>query len=290
VSFAEVVGQDRAVAALERMLARTGGAGATLILGPDGVGRFLLALCAARAILGTDEAAAARVTSLQHADLHVLDPTEGIDGVRNAREVIARRPSEGPRPVLIVRDADRLSNEALNALLKTLEEPPAGAAVFLVAESLEALPETVVSRCRIVRARRLDPDATTAVLARHGQPPDAATCAEGSPGRALYLASHGLAAASERLAALLRAPGGDPLGEVERLIRKKPKEETKDHRQRLAELLRATAARVRRTLPGGEDALRSVIEALGSLAGNANPGIVFTHLALHAWKNPPRPS
>ncbi|MEM8884079.1 MAG: hypothetical protein AAGD14_08430 [Planctomycetota bacterium] len=116
----ELIGQERAQAALRRA-----GAGSVLIVGPDGVGRFGLAVEAARAVLGTDAAAAARVDSLQHVDLGVLDPTEGIEGVRRATERLSRLPVEGPRQVLILRDLDRMSHEAHNALLKTLEEPPA---------------------------------------------------------------------------------------------------------------------------------------------------------------------
>ena len=65
-------------------------------------------------------------------------------------------------------------------------------------------------------------------------------------------------------------------------MRKRPGEENDAHRRRLVELLQAAAARLRRRLPEEEGALRSVLEALGSLEANANTGIVFSDLVLRA--------
>ena len=75
-----LLGQETALAALDAHLRQSEGAGSVLILGPDGVGRFGLALRAARAILGTTPDAAARVETLQHVDLGVLDPHHEVAG------------------------------------------------------------------------------------------------------------------------------------------------------------------------------------------------------------------
>ncbi len=267
-AFEEVIGQEPAVAALESQLARTGGAGSTLIVGPEGVGRFLLAHCTARAILGP----------ALRSDLTVLDCTAGIDGVRDARAVLQRKPLEGPRQVLILRDADRLSYEALNALLKTLEEPPADAAIILVSEGIGFLPETVVSRCRIVRARPLNDEQCVAVAGHE------AADAEGSPGRARFQAETGAGEAATALLRMMERAAGDPLAEIEKLARKKPGEESKQQRRRLIEVLRVAATRLQRRLPESECALRLVVDALGSLGANANPTIVFSELVLTPWK------
>jgi len=268
-AFDGVVGQEPAVAALQAQLAATGGSGSTLIVGPDGVGRFLLARRAADLILGP----------AVRSDLYVLDPEAGIDGVREATAQLARKPLEGPRSVLILRDLDRFSGAAHNALLKTLEEPPAGAAIFLVAQGVELLPETVVSRCRTVRARPL----TDADCARVAGVEDARD-AEGSPGRAVFQAQAGVGEAAQTLLALLERPAPDPLAEVDKLVRKKSGVETKEHRRRLIEVLAVVAARLRRRLPESEDVLREVVLSIGSLGANANPAIVFCDLALGPWK------
>jgi DNA polymerase-3 subunit delta' len=279
-AFSGVVGQEAAVAALQGQLARTGGAGSTLILGPEGVGRFLLALSAAHAILGSP----VLVDAGRHPDLAVLDPDSGIDGVRAATITLQRRPAQAPRQVLIVRDADRLSIEAHNALLKLLEEPPAGAAVFVVAEDSTLLPETVVSRCRLVRARALTDEETARVLEVLGIPDDASQDAEGSPGRACFHHEASVRADAERLLALLEKPRPNALAEAEALARRRPKEESPAHRRRVREVLRVAAARLRRGLPESESDLRSVVDALRSLTANANAGIVLADLALIPWQ------
>jgi len=270
----ELVGQDAA----QRALSRPGG-GAVLIVGPDGVGRFGLALRAARAVLGDDP----RIDTLQHADLGVLDPDEGIAGVRTAVERLSRRPAEGPRQVLILRDLDRMSDAAHNALLKTLEEPPADAALFALAESVQKVSETIVSRCRIVRARRLTDEETATVLRGLGLPEDLAKDADGSPGRAVYLHEQEVGESATKLLHVLRGAVSDPLGEVDPLVRKRTDEKSADLRRRLEAVLRVVATRLRRELPATEEPLRRVVGALGSLAANANPAIVFSALALNPW-------
>jgi hypothetical protein len=217
----------------------------------------------------------------------VLDPGEGIDGVRAAAERLSRRPAEGPRQVLILRDLDRMSHEAHNALLKTLEEPPADAALFAIAEGPENLPETVVSRCRLVRARSLSEPETETVLARLGLPRELAADADGSPGRAVYLHEHGVPEAAQQLLDLVRRADSDPLGALEPLLKRRGEEKTADQRRRLFEVLRVTATRLRRALPDTEEPLRWVMAALGSLAANANPAIVLSDLALRPFSGPP---
>jgi len=292
-----ILGQETAFAALDAHLQQSDGAGSVLILGPEGVGRFGLALHAARTILGTTAAAAARVDSLQHVDLGVLDPSEGIDGVRAAAERLSRRPAEGARQVLILRDLDRMSEAAHNALLKTLEEPPAGAALLALAEAAHHLPETVVSRCRIVRAQALNRGDTTTVLAQLGLPAEVATRlatdSEGSPGRAVFLHENKVPEAAERIVAVLGVhpedQSGDPLGEMETILRRRADEKAADQRHRLSEVLRVVALRLRDGLPETEIPLRSVVAALGSMAANANPAIVLSELALHSWKTQTAP-
>ncbi|MCI0588672.1 MAG: hypothetical protein L0323_17740, partial [Planctomycetes bacterium] len=170
-----VVGQPAAVAALRAHLARTGGQGSTLILGPEGTGRFLLARGAAAEILGDE----ALVEALTHPDLTVLTWDMGIDGVREALKGFSLRALLGPRRVLLVRDLDRFHEDVHHYLLKTLEEPPGGAAIFLVAEEAALLPPTVLSRCRFVRTVPLSDADTALVLARAGVPKEAALDAEG---------------------------------------------------------------------------------------------------------------
>ncbi|MFQ5844646.1 MAG: hypothetical protein ACE5JG_06605 [Planctomycetota bacterium] len=291
-----ILGQERARALLESHLEESGGAGSTLLYGPEGVGRFRLALGAARTVLGTTKSAAARVDSRAHPDLHLLLPADGIDGVRDTLHRLGRKPAEGPRPVLIARDTDRLSPAAFNALLKTLEEPPADAAIFLVSEGPAFLPETVVSRCRLVRLEALCPCDVREVLVRSGvaagEADRGARFAGGSPGRALYRIRNEIPPAADALLERMQGGRRDPLEGLESLVRKRGEESSLEQRRRLVETLRLCAERLRGGLPETEPALRSVVEGLRSLNHNGSVSIVFSHVLLRSWmqrSSPPAP-
>ncbi|HET7342861.1 MAG TPA: hypothetical protein VFL90_15460, partial [Methylomirabilota bacterium] len=98
----------------------------------------------------------------QHPDVHVLAPTPPeknpkgtplirIDAIRALEREASLRPVLGGRRVLIIDDADRMTDDAPQAFLKFLEEPPAGVVVILVLPGVRALPATIVSRCQLVR-------------------------------------------------------------------------------------------------------------------------------------------
>jgi DNA polymerase-3 subunit delta' len=106
-----------------------------------------------------------------------------IATVREWQRDISLRPYEGRRRVLILHDAERLSDEAANAMLKTLEEPPPYATIVLVANSVDLLP-TIVSRCRVLRLRPLPRrQVAEALEARGVDQADAALIAAWSGGR-----------------------------------------------------------------------------------------------------------
>jgi len=151
--FAEVPEQPEAKRLLEAGLAE-GPAHAYLLHGPAGVGKRLTALAFAGALLGDER----RVTARTHPDLYVLEPLGEmirIDDVRALRHDLHMRPFEADRRVYLVLDADRMNEDAADALLKDLEEPPPYAVIVLVAAELGPLPPTILSRCQLVPFRRL---------------------------------------------------------------------------------------------------------------------------------------
>ena len=83
--------------------------------------------------------------------------------IRDLCDQFALKPARGSRKVAILDDADDLNDEAANAFLKTLEEPPPGAVLILIGTSPELQLETIVSRCQVVRFDPL-PDAEIAAL------------------------------------------------------------------------------------------------------------------------------
>jgi DNA polymerase-3 subunit delta' len=131
-----------------------GPAHAYLFHGPPGVGKRRAALGFAGALLGDP----GRVERRAHPDLYVLEPLGDqirIDAIRELRHDLHMRPFEADRRVYLVFGAHSLNEEAADALLKDLEEPPPYAVAVLVADDLGPLPETILSRCQLVPFRRL---------------------------------------------------------------------------------------------------------------------------------------
>ncbi len=151
--FAAVPEQVEAKRLLASALAE-GPAHAYLLHGPRGVGKTTAALALAGVLLDDPR----RVTARTHPDLVVLEALGEmirIDRIRALHHDLHMRPFEGSRRVYVVLDAHLLNDDAADALLKDLEEPPAYATMILVADELGPLPETIRSRCQLVPFRRL---------------------------------------------------------------------------------------------------------------------------------------
>ena len=151
--FESVPEQHEAKRLLAAALAE-GPAHAYLLYGPAGVGKRALARRFAAELLGDH----ARVERGTHPDLYVLEPLGDqirIDDVRELRRDLHMRPFEAQRRVYLVFGADTMNEDAADALLKDLEEPPDYVVILLVAEDLGPLPETIRSRCQLVPFRRL---------------------------------------------------------------------------------------------------------------------------------------
>ncbi|MFZ2516573.1 MAG: DNA polymerase III subunit delta', partial [Candidatus Lutibacillus vidarii] len=171
----DVIGQEQVVTTLDRA-ARTGEGmtHAWLFTGPPGSGRSVAARAFAAALQcplsGCGECRECR-TALEgsHADVRVL-ATEGLSiKVEQARELVQEgglRPSVGRWRVILVEDADRLTERAADALLKALEEPTARTVWLLCAPSTEDVIITIRSRTRHVRLRTPPVEAVADLLVR----------------------------------------------------------------------------------------------------------------------------
>jgi DNA polymerase III subunit delta' len=176
---------------------------AWLFTGPPGSGRSVAARAFAAALQcpgGGDGTCHACRTVLAgtHADVQTVVP-EGLSiGVAEVRELVriaGRAPSQGRWQVVLVEDADRMTEQASNTVLKMLEEPPTRTVFLLCAPSLhpEDVPVTIRSRCRVVGLRTPPVDAVADVLVRRdGVDPAlaawSAAAAGGHVGRARHLA------------------------------------------------------------------------------------------------------
>ncbi len=249
-----------------------------IFAGPAGVGKRMAALALAQLMncLSLDQtggrdacgscASCKRIARGVHADVLMVEPSDTgtikIDQVRDAIERAAYRPFEGRRRVVIVDEADALNAEAQNALLKTLEEPPAASTFVLVTSRPDMLLPTVLSRCQRLRFGRLSPSEVADVLIRghqysEGDAHAAASLSDGSIGRALEGATDDFVDARDAAASLLESVATSP-----------------DPRRRLggAKALSGTAR-------GGSDrdelarrlyALSSIIRDLGALLSRAD--------------------
>ncbi len=153
-TFAEVVAQDQVVAVLEGALKRDQIVHAYLFAGPRGTGKTSVARILART-LGTSPN-----------DLYEIDAASnrGIDEIRELREAVRTFPFESKYKVYIVDEAHMLTREAFNALLKTLEEPPAHVIFILATTEVHKLPETIISRCQVLTFRQPPAEALIKVL------------------------------------------------------------------------------------------------------------------------------
>ncbi len=138
-----------------------------------------------------------QVNAETHPDLHVLRTPKGkhelpVDEMRSFCEQLSHKPSRGGRVVGIVEDADDFNAESANSFLKTLEEPPPGAILLLLATGTDRQLPTILSRCQVVRFHTLSPADLAAVLTSQGIDDPArrdrlARLAGGSVARALAL-------------------------------------------------------------------------------------------------------
>src|SRR6184192_4934269 len=163
MTFEAVTEQGDAKRLLSAALAE-GPAHAYLFHGPPGVGKQHAAVLFAAELLGDQ----ARVERRSHPDLYLLEPLGDqirIDDVRALRRDLHMRPFEASRRVYLVFGADTMNEDAADALLKDLEEPPSYAVILLVANDLGPLPETIRSRCQLVPFRRLSERAVRAAIA-----------------------------------------------------------------------------------------------------------------------------
>ena len=226
--FRDVVGHGALVRLIARAVARDTLPPTLLFVGPDGVGKRLVALglaqvenCRSRGSTPTHDLDACgecptcrRIARGSYPDVPLIVPGETgsitIDPIRHVIGEAGYRPFEGQRRVVIIADADRVVTPAQNALLKILEEPPDSTRFVLVTARPDLLLPTVRSRCqRLNFGRLMDQDVVKVLDRLRGDDAEdahvAAAAAGGSVARALELSSRESVTARDAAVALLVA-------------------------------------------------------------------------------------
>ena len=124
---------------------------AHLISGEDGVGKGKLANILAKFILNGD-------LDREYVDIINYSSEKssfGVDDVRDIIEEVYKKPFEKDKKVIIIHEGNKLTIQAQNALLKTIEEPPKGVYIIILCESLELILDTIKSRCEIYKLKPL---------------------------------------------------------------------------------------------------------------------------------------
>lgn len=222
MKFSELAGNERVVEYFKKAVAQQNLAHAYLFSGPEGVGKSTLALAISKALLCPNRTpdgpcdvcpSCHKFDSGNHSDFHHFIP-EGlyfrIDEVRRIIHEVSLRPVESRWKVFVLERVDYMREEASNALLKVLEEPPGEAVFFLITEVAEVLLPTVRSRCQHFAFQPLSPEDVAKLLVERMEfkPEEAADLARfshGSPGRALSLNAEQYSDIRDRVLAVLEA-------------------------------------------------------------------------------------
>jgi DNA polymerase-3 subunit delta' len=317
MAIARIIGHAHARQLLLRALAGPRRAHAYLFDGPRGVGKMSLATEFARALLceagGPDACdrcpACDKLTRglhpyYFHFSLPPGDRNISIETLRKEEQLgrkIALKPCGSPYKIAAFDDAEMLSADAANWLLKILEEPPPQTIFLLVTAVRRQLPSTILSRCQRIRCGRLSPAETKRVLVDRASMPEAEAekllpFADGSPGRALALRESGtldlLGPVRDLFNDFARGAYGERLDALVKAFDLK-KSDSAEARRRSRLLLSAVAEEVAAALRGAPsapavrawaakvgderatEALERILSAQVDIDRNANPLIVL---------------
>ena len=174
-TFEDVKGQDHIVTTLKNQIRAERIGHAYLFCGTRGTGKTTVAKILARAVncehpvdgSPCNECGTCRAIR-SGASMNVIEidaaSNNGVDNIREIREEVAYRPTEGKYKVYIIDEVHMLSTGAFNALLKTLEEPPSYVIFILATTEAHRIPVTILSRCQRYDFRRISIDTITARL------------------------------------------------------------------------------------------------------------------------------
>lgn len=182
----DFIGHENIIRSFDMAIASEKLSHAHLIVGEDGLGKSVVAKDFALKILGKKD-------NKQYADILEFRNSKksvGVDEIRKIIDETNKKPYEGDKKVVIIYDGDKLTTQAQNAFLKTIEEPPKGVYIIILSENIEAILNTIRSRCQIHKLKRLSVDEIRKFISKKYDDLDSKyidiinTFSDGIPGRA----------------------------------------------------------------------------------------------------------
>ncbi|KEI16431.1 DNA polymerase III subunit delta' [Clostridium haemolyticum] len=154
MSFENIIGHDLIKKEINNSINSGKFFHAHLIIGEDGIGKSLMAREIALKILG-------KVEKRDYVDIiqwriEKNKQSIGVDNIRDIIKEVNKKPYEEDKKVIIIYEAERMTTEAQNAFLKTIEEPPKGVFIILLSSNLQFMLETIKSRCQVHKLKRLN--------------------------------------------------------------------------------------------------------------------------------------
>lgn len=161
-TFNEIIGHDDIKRYFDKAIVNDHVSHSYIFEGPNGVGKQMMALAVAKRLLCecnngpcNNCKSCHMVDSLTHPDLILVDKDTKVTKIDTIRENVVKameiKPYQGKRKVLIITEADTVTPEGQNAMLKTIEEPPSYGVIFLLSENMSKLLPTIKSRCIHIR-------------------------------------------------------------------------------------------------------------------------------------------
>lgn len=154
MSFESIIGHNSIKNQISKSIEADRLSHAHLLVGEDGIGKSILAKNIGLKILGKNQ-------DRQYVDLvewriEKNKSTIGVNSIRTLIEEINKKPYEGDKKVIIIYNAHKMTVQAQNAFLKTIEEPPKNVIILLLCENLEVILDTIKSRCQIHKLKNLN--------------------------------------------------------------------------------------------------------------------------------------
>jgi DNA polymerase-3 subunit delta' len=163
MSFKDIVGQERAIKILTKSLKENKVSSSYIFVGNEGTGKKLAAIEFTKAVncLNPNKKLEAcenchpcnEISKQYSPDLKIIEPIKGsikIEQIREMRKEIGLKPFKNKKKIYIIDKAEKMTLEASNCLLKTIEEPPYYAIIILICSKIDSILPTIVSRCQII--------------------------------------------------------------------------------------------------------------------------------------------